>query len=270
MRYHAPARGAVDSVVFTRQPLAAWREHAEKLEGRQWPSIDTLNEALPTDACVRFVAQTPELLADGMHYEQRIAERGEIATRQDNWHDLLNALIWLRHPALKHALNRRQVGEIAHMGPKRRSRAQCAMTHFDEAGVIVFMRDPALLGLWNAHDWYGLFWERRQAWLDGRIEVEVFGHALLEHALSPDKLLVGKALVFQSPATMDMADVRRACADAVVEGKLLCDPLELRPLPLSGIPGWQPRGNEEAFHRSADCYQPRRADREYPEALRVG
>lgn len=269
MRYHAPARGAVDTAAFTRQPLAAWRDYASTLEGVDWPSIDALNGALPRETGVRFVAQTPSLLADGMHYEQRIAERGEIATREGNWHDLLNALIWLRYPALKHALNRRQVSEVARMGPKQRSRSQYAMTHFDEAGVMVAVRDPALLALWSAHDWHGLFWERRQAWLDGSIEVEVFGHALLEHALSPDKLLVGKALVFQPTATMDMADVCRACVDAVMAGQLLCDPLELRPLPLSGIPGWHPQGDNEAFHCSADCYQPRRADREYPDALRL-
>lgn len=269
MRYHAPARGAVDPAVFARQPLAAWHEHAATLQGLEWPSIDALNDALPREAGVRFVAQTPDLLADGMHYEQRIAERGEIATREGNWHDLLNALIWLRYPALKQALNRRQVDEVVRMGPKQRSRPQYAMTHFDEAGVIVAVRDPALLALWSAHDWYGLFWERRQAWLEGRIEVEVFGHALLEHALSPDKLLVGKALVFQPTVGMDMADVRRACVEAVTDGRLLSDPLELRPLPLSGMPGWHPQGDDEAFHRSADCYQPRRADREYPDALRL-
>ena len=134
MRYHAPARGTVDAGAFARQPLAAWRDHAAQLGGVDWPSIDTLNDALPSDAYVRFVAQTPELLADGLHYEQRIAERGEIATREGNWHDLLNALIWQRHPALKQALNRRQVDEIARMGPKQRSRPQYAMTHFDEAG----------------------------------------------------------------------------------------------------------------------------------------
>jgi len=33
----------------------------------------------------------------------------EIATREHNWHDLLNALVWLRFPGLKSVLNRRQV-----------------------------------------------------------------------------------------------------------------------------------------------------------------
>ena len=271
MRYRAPSREAVEPEVFGRLPLAAWREYAALLEGPHWPSIATLNETLPTDLGMRFVAQTPALLADGLHYEQRIAERSDIATREGNWHDLLNALVWLHYPTLKQALNSRQVAEVAHMGPKLRSRAQYALTHFDEAGVIVALRDPALLALWDAHDWYGLFWRQRQAWLDGSIQLEVFGHALLELALSPDKLLVGKALVFQlddsaSVEKLDERQLRDSCAQAIANGQLLRDPLELRPLPLSGVPGWHPGNGDEVFHRTTICYQPRRAGREYPSA----
>jgi hypothetical protein len=265
MRYVAPARGTVDPLVFDRQPLAAWREYAALFAGDAWPSIDALNSYLPVHASHRFVAQTPELLADGLHYEQRIAERGEIATRAGSWHDLLNALIWLRYPALKLALNQRQMAEIARMGPKQRSREQYALTHFDEGGVIVLLRDPALLALWDAHDWYGLFWRHRQAWLDGTIQAELFGHALLEQALSPEQLLVGKALVFQSTDPLDMTIVRARCAEMIAAGQLLHDPLELRPLPLSGLPGWNAANADEAFHRSTVCYQPRRAGRRYPQ-----
>lgn len=264
MRYHAPARDAVDPLVFDRQPLLAWREYAALLRDGAWPSIEQLNHCLPPQVAYRFTAQTPALLADGLHYEQRIAERGDIATREHNWHDLLNALIWLRHPALKLALNRRQMVEIAGMGTQRRSRAQYAMTHFDEAGVMVWLRDPSLLALWDAHDWHGLFWRRRQAWLDGSIGLELFGHALLEHALHPGKLLVGKALAFQVSDAADAARMPDRCAAAIANGELLNDPLELRPLPLSGLPGWLLQGDDEAFHHDAVCYQPRRAGREYP------
>ena len=264
MRYHAPARDAVDPAVFARPPLAAWRDYAALLEGAEWPSIRRLNDQLPAASAQRFVAQTPALLADGLHYEQRIAERGQVATREGNWHDLLNALVWLRHPALKQALNRRQVAGIASMGSKLRSRAQYAMTHFDEAGVLVLLRDPALLALWDAHDWHGLFWRQRQAWRNGAIELDVFGHALLEHALSPDKLLVGKALVFRATGDADIGRLRAACAQAIDAGAVLNDPLQLRPLPLSGIPGWRADSEAEAFHHGAACYQPRRTDRSYP------
>ena len=191
------------------------------------------------------------------------ANVASIATRECNWHDLLNALVWLRHPRIKQALNRRQLAEIAEMGIKERSRAQYALTQFDEGGLIVLVRDRALLALWDAHDWHGLFWRHRQAWIDGTISVEVFGHAVLEHALSPEILLVGKALVFAS-AEASLPQALVACAKAIAEGRLLRDPLELRPLPLSGIPGWHPENEDEAFHRTTACYQPRRAGREYP------
>jgi len=293
-RYVPPSRDAIDPQVFDRMPLAAWRDYAPLLESRDWPGIDALNAARPTDMHERFVAQTRELLADKLHYEQRIAEHGNIATREHNWHDLFNALVWLRYPTLKRALNARQVAEIARMGPKQRSRAQCALTHFDEAGVVVTLRGPTLLPLWDTHDWHGLFWRERTAWLDGRIHAAVFGHALLEHALTPGQFLVGKALVMMVPA--DSAGVPASetptpyspassqrklgssacdsaarctesidtCAQAIRNGHALCDPLELRPLPLAGIPGWHPDNGQEAFHREAPCFRPVRAGRSYP------
>jgi hypothetical protein len=266
MRYVAPARDAVDPLVFRRMPLTAWREYAGLTEGRDWPAIDALNAIRPAGMRERFVVQARELLADGMHYEQRIADRGLIATRERNWHDLFNALVWLRHPALKRALNSRKVAGIACMGTKQRSRAQCALTHFDEAGVVVALRDQLLLPLWDAHDWHGLFWRERDAWLDGRIHVEVFGHALLEHALTPAQLLVGKALVVAGPL-LSAAEARETCARAIGDGVALRDPLDLRPLPLAGVPGWHPGSTRDMFFREAACFRPVRAGRSYPPPL---
>lgn len=270
MRYAAPARASVDPVVFGRPPLSAWGEYAALLRGVQWPDLAALNQLLPAESRERFVAQTRELLEDGLHYEQRIHARGEIATRESNWHDLFNALAWLRYPALKRALNAQQAAEIVHMGPRERSRPQYAMTHFDEAGVLVAVRNPALVALWDAHDWHGLFWRHRKAWLDGSIRVAVFGHALLEHALTAGKLLVGKALVFACQDEADMAAIDARCAAGIADGTLLRDPLDLRPLPLSGIPGWHPDNGEEAFHRTAACYQPLRDGRRYPPPVSCG
>ncbi len=279
MRFVAPQRAAVDPVVFDRPPLAHWSEFASLLRGPDWPDIAALNEFARRVAQrepPRFVAQSPALLTDGLHYEQRIAERAEIATRERNWHDLLNALIWLRFPQLKGALNSRQVEQIAIAGPKSRTRAQCALTLFDEAGVVVTLRDSALLALWDAHDWHGLFWRERNAWSDGRIEVTVFGHALLEHALKPRQLLVGKALVVMLAPTGNIEDIAAppgetrsvaaiaALAQAITSGALLTDPQELRPLPLSGIPGWHADNTSEIFYLSAPCFCPLRAGRRYP------
>jgi hypothetical protein len=133
--------------------------------------------------------------------------------------------------------------------------------------VVVGLRAPSLLALWDAHDWHGLFWRERAAWSDGRIEVAVFGHALLEHALSPQRLLVGKALVVALAQGEPIDAAVGACATNIRNGHLLRDPLELRPLPLSGIPGWHPDGEAETFHRIARCYQPLRTGRTYPAPL---
>ncbi|MBB5206691.1 DUF3025 domain-containing protein [Chiayiivirga flava] len=277
-RYVAPARGAVAPGVFDHPVFAGFAAHRAWLDGVAWPSLDALNCALAADgAAERVVAQDAALLSDGEHYELRIARRGHIATRPDNWHDLLNALVWIEHPSLKRALNRRQVAEIAQVGPAQRSRAQCALTHFDEGGAIVVLRDAALLPLWDAHDWHGLFWRERAAWFDGRIDVIVFGHALLEHALTPGQLITAKCIavldiagasgrdelrVDTRPRAMQRASL--AVAEATARGVVFVDPQELRPLPLSGIPGWHAGTDDEAFYRNAECFRPLRPGRVYP------
>jgi hypothetical protein len=263
VRFVAPAREAIDSSLFTRPPLSQWSEYGDLLRG-PWPDIAALNSLARDANAPRFVSQTPQLLADGLHYEQRILAHGQIATRERNWHDLLNALVWLRFPQLKQALNARQVAEIGKVGPKQRTRVQCALTHFDEGGIVVLLRDPALLEAWDAHDWHTLFWRERGAWNDGRIEAVVFGHALLEHSLLPTQLLVGKALVLMAQSGNMQAATTHVAA-AIGAGYLLKDPQELRPLPLSGIPGWHASNIEESFYRQAPCFQPLRAGRRYPQ-----
>ncbi len=268
MRFVAPAREQVGPEIFARPPLSRWREFAALLQSPDWPDIERLDalrnevENATKATLPHFAEQTPALLSDGLHYESRIAERGIVATRAGNWQDLLNALMWLRYPSLKSALNARQIAEIAQIGTKQRTRAQCALTHFDEAGIVVRLRDPALLALWDAHDWHGLFWRERAAWRDGRIAVDVFGHALLEHALWPQQLLVGKALVVAGEG-----DAIAQVAQAIRAGALLNDPQELRPLPLSGIPGWHHDNASERFYVEAPCFCPVRAGRRYPTPL---
>lgn len=262
MRYVAPTRDSLERSVFASPPLSSWGDYTSLLDGDAWPDTAVLNALLPHDASVRFATQDKALLDDGLHYEERIARHGAIATRAGNWHDLFNALIWLRYPTLKRALNARQMEEIARMGPRERSRPQCALTHFDEAGMIVSLQDPAMLRAWDVHDWSTLFWTHRDAWLRGEARVEVFGHALLEHALTPEKLLVGKALV-----VMGDRDARVVCAEAIRSGTVLNDPQELRPLPVSGVPGWHADTGQASFYTTAPCFQPLREGRVYPAPL---
>jgi len=279
MRFVAPPRADVDAELWTRPPLADFAVDYPWLRGRDWPSLAQLNQQLAgrahpqTGRALQFVAQTPQLLRDGLHYEQRSFQYGAISTRLENWHDLLNAAIWLRHTVLKAAVNARYVAELPLAPHLERSRAQMALTHFDEGGVIVLLRDAQLLVAWDAHDWPTLFFDQAEAWRQGQIEVIVFGHALLEHALRPSSLLVGKALALLLPAVAaaDAGADRIAAvaniAEAISAGRVLNDPQELRPLPLSGIPGWHAASADRHFYRSAACFRPLRTGRIYPPPL---
>ncbi|MEO5627093.1 MAG: DUF3025 domain-containing protein [Dokdonella sp.] len=267
--------------------LQAWSDHSDLIASANTSTAAMLeHERGRVEACdffdrPAFVAQDLRLLADGLHYEERVFEHNVLATRECNPHDLFNALIWLRHPQLKRALNARQVADIRVVGPKQRTRGQCAMTHFDEAGVIVWLAAPDLLPVWDAHDWAGLFLHERAAW-GHQIAVTVFGHALIEHAWTGNPLSTAKAVVVQVPASAlagrresDSSVVRSwpeaeaVVAHAIESGRLLADPQESRPLPLAGIPGWHSDNAIAAFYHDAPCFRPLRAGRRYPPPLNL-
>ena len=91
--------------------LPYWRDYLpflQRLCGPDFPSCEQLNAMLPEGLStasgqpIRFVPSTE--LDDG-GYEHRIYTSGRISTRPDNWHDLFNALVWMRFPRLKIAMN---------------------------------------------------------------------------------------------------------------------------------------------------------------------
>src|SRR5262245_5036670 len=137
----------------------------------------------------RFVAPDPMRLG----YEERIHARGEIVTRPDNWHDFFNALVWLRFPLAKRALNDahlrfiRQSGTRAQRGPVRD-----ALTQFDESGIVVAATDASLLDLLAARRWKELFWTRR-ADVMASMRFLVFGHGLYDALRAPFYCICGRA-----------------------------------------------------------------------------
>ncbi|MBA8885940.1 hypothetical protein FHW12_000131 [Dokdonella fugitiva] len=259
--------------------LSAWLDPASPL-----PGLDELEarrlRAQHDDGIARpaFRAQTRALLDDGLHYETRIAAHHVLATREHDAHDAFNALVWLRHPQLKWALNARQAADVARIGAKQRTRGQCALTHFDEAGAIAWLAAPRLLAAWDAHDWASLFVAERDAW-GPAIAVTVFGHALLEHVWNGHDLPVAKCLVVEvaADALGDVGEAailaRRPRAEAGISaairaGTVLADPQELRPLPLAGIRGWH-AGATAGFVAQASCFRPLREGRRYPPPWRL-
>lgn len=261
-RFVAPARGEMTAAGCAHPLFDGLSAYHDLVQSPGWPGIDELNARLSLQGrCL--IVQDEALAGDGLHYEQRVAQGG-IATRPCNWHDLFNALVWARYPAIKAALNARQCLHIARGGSRRRNRAQEALTQFDETGVVVQVRDAALIEAWDRHDWSGLFAGQADRWRRGDIVIAgVVGHALMEQALLPGRRLVGKCLVVY---TETGADVLARIAGAVGAGEVLEDPLELRPLPLAGIPGWHPR-QDAGFYAQADYFRPLREGRVYPPPL---
>ena len=169
----------------------------------------------------------------------------------ETWHDVLNALVWLRFPRFKSALNAAHGTAISGETSSTRGRRRDALTVLDESGVWVISRDPALPALLAERAWHSLFWEARS-----RVETEmrfvVVGHALLEKALAPYPAMTGKCLtlIAESPDP-DAADELSTLALAAIDS-----PRQLAPLPVQGIPGWDPANANAAYYANQEIFRP--------------
>ena len=274
MRYQSPPRAALTAATFAHPAFSSFNTDADWLNTAEWPTVAALNARWNPPAHtisgspLHFVAQAPALADDGLHFESRIYNAGAIATREACWHDLFNALIWCRYPALKCALNAAYVREFVGATTAPRTRAQCALTHFDEGGALVILRDAELLELWDRHAWLELFWHQRRRW-DAVASVHLIGHALYDHLLTPRATPVAKCVVVVSPHAPTLATSVRDIAERIVAGTLLRDPQELRPLPLAALTGWHPENSELDFYRTAPTFRPLRPGRRYPNAISI-
>lgn len=274
-----PTVDALDLPVHPSHPPFDQLAHHARFLAAADADLEALSAALaarwPDAAPPRFVRQDPVLLGDGLHFEYRIRLQGEIATRPQCWHDLYSALMWIDYPRLKWALNGVQVAELPRQGRGNRTRWQQALTHVDEAGILLAAEDPELVSALHRHDWHVLFVERRADW--GRtIVAHVFGHALYELARQPFPTLAGKALCVLVPSGFvgRSAEERRAwldrtVADAVASGRLGRDPARMPSLPLAGIPGFDPRADDPAWIEAAPCFRPLPAGRAYEPPLSI-
>lgn len=207
---------------------------------------------------VRFVP--PQ--ADGQAYECRVWERGEVETRPENWHDFFNALVWLSFPHTKRAVTAAHVAAMRPAGEVRGS-VRDALTHFDECGIVVLSRRPALLDLLRAFEWKRLFVEHRDEVI-AHMRFVVFGHATYEALLSPFRGLTAKAVLYDADdAWFALSEAARLAA---VDARLAADlasghyvrPRDFQPLPLLGIPGVTPDSESPAYYDDAWQFRPGR------------
>lgn len=256
---HGPL-AAPRAVDVTHPGFAPYRALIDALAlDRGLPSLDALNaQAAARDTRqarglpLRFTASVRPLSA--RTYETHILDTGQVPSRVDTWHDVLNALVWLRFPRFKAALNAAHGSAIAAETGQRRSRRRDALTVLDESGVWVASRDPALPAQLAGHAWEALFWKARKA-VDRDMRFIVVGHALLEKMLTPYPAMTGKCLLL-APSTLD-ADGAETCAISALGA--VDTPRCLPPLPIQGVPGWDAANAQAAYYADTAIFRPPRS-----------
>lgn len=261
-----PWKAALDAPIF-----AALRPSLSRLGGGDFPRHEDLNALAHSSvvsgggAAIRFVPPAPAK-EPAARYEVRIFETGEVQTRPGNWHDLFNALVWLAFPKTKAILNRHHREAIAaSRGDPRRGTARDVLTLFDEGGVIVAAANAELSELLRAFRWKDLFWTRRED-VRRSMRFYAFGHAIYEKALAPHKGVTAKALVVDVAQALLHAPLERqlaeldACATAhFAAPRSLASTRSLAPLPILGVPGWEPANEREEYYDDTSQFRPGRA-----------
>ena len=247
---------------FDHAAFAPYRELIDALDlarARSSPSPDTL-DALNALAAERGTTQArglplrffaPDGRLSARDYESHILHTGQVPTRADTWHDVLNALVWLRFPRFKAALNAAHGEAIALETDTRRGRRRDALTMLDESGVWVVSRDPVLPERLAGRAWRALFWDAR-ARVEADMRFVVVGHALLEKALAPYPSMTGKCLTLIS----DSLDPDAADALAVIALETVDTPRLLAPLPIQGIPGWDAANGCVVYYANEAIFRP--------------
>lgn len=240
--------------------LPYWQDYLpflKHLEGPEFPTCEQLNKLLPTGLsskdghAIHFVPS--ELLDDG-GYEYRIYTTGQVSTRAQHWHDLFNAMVWMRFPRIKVAMNSLHYHAIPEEKDGCRGDLRDALTLFDECGVIVVSDNHELLSALAQRRWSDLFLADN---FEESIRLSICGHAMLEKYLSPYKSMTAKALLLHTGS--DFLKLPRAemlqhldieISKKLLDGTILTKPTWLAPLPLAGVSGWWPQNeqNDRLFY----------------------
>lgn len=217
---------------------------------------------------LRFVPQKYGKLPFEEQYEPRCYLKGEVPTRENNWHDLLNALVWLTFPKSKAAINTRHyqalTDEMNLDTSSQRGAVRDTNTLLDESGVIVACAENELGELLKSFQWKELFWKKR-AQVRAGMGFYLFGHGLYEKTLRPYVGMTGQGLLlpvekafFDWPLDRQMAHLDRLLADYLSSAAHCCSTRELTPVPLLGVPGWTEESEDEPYYDNARYFRPGR------------
>lgn len=203
-----------------------------------------------------FVPQSD--LPKNRAYENHIFEYRRIPTRE-NWHDFLNALVWLHFPGLKthlNALQNRAIIENQQNGITQRGRVRDAVTVLDENGAF-FLAPHILIEALKQRQWQRLFVDLRDHWKNAHLII--VGHALLEQLIYPRKNLCAHVLTV---ALEDVAENQNWDALFAADERLQYDVLKnamrkpFVPLPVLGVPGWCADNENPQFYADLAVFRP--------------
>ena len=268
---------AWNTEALLRSPLfAPLHPVLAELESGYFPTLDDCNALLAahhppitvrSEAPLRFVAQQRGKLPFEAQYEPRCYLTGEVQMREHNWHDLLNALVWLAFPKTKAVLNARHYHALMEeraSGHTRRGAVRDVNTLFDESGVIVVYADNQLAGLQRNFKWKELFWQRREQ-VRTNMEFYLFGHGLYEKALQPYVGMTGQGLLlavepefFSWTMTQQLLHLDSLLADHLAMPEHCRSTRDLAPVPLLGVPGWTVDNEHEAYYDNIAYFRPGR------------
>lgn len=250
----------------------------QRLEREHFSTLTDLNELLvaqpditvQSGKSLRFVGQGLGKLGFEEQYEPRCYLNGEVQTRENNLHDLFNALVWLTFPYSKAAINARHyraLTDTASPLQTQRGNVRDMATLFDESGVIVACADKGLAGLLCDFKWKELFWSRRNE-VTSSMGFYIFGHGLHEKAMQPYVGMTGQGLVlpvasefFTWPLARRMHYLDERVATYLNDSSKCLDTRELTPVPLLGIPGWSPDNAREVYYDNLNYFRPGRRSR---------
>lgn len=227
--------------------------------------------ALHSGQTLHFVPQQHGKLAFEAQYEPRCYLSGEVQMRERNWHDLLNALVWLTFPKAKAAINARHYHALLDMQKdqcdetrSQRGAVRDTNTLFDESGVIVVSADATLLQLLRDFQWQELFWVRRSQ-VRADMGFYLFGHGLYEKALQPYLGMTGQGVLleveqvfFAWPQARQLAHLDQLLADYLADQRHCRSTRELAPLPLLGVPGWAADNERAEYYHNRTYFRPGR------------
>jgi hypothetical protein len=231
------------------------------LAARQSPI--TVQSGMP----LRFVAQQRGKLPFESQYEPRCYLKGEVQMRENNWHDLLNALVWLTFPKTKAILNARHYHALVverTSGKTGRGAMRDANTLLDESGVIVVYAEAELAELLRDFQWQELFWQRREQVRAG-MGFYLFGHGLYEKVQRPYVGITGQGLLlavepvfFSWPMMKQLTHLDNQLAVYLAKPEHCLSTRDLSPVPLLGVPGWTADNDNAAYYNNTDYFRPGR------------